>query len=147
METPQSGYPTSLEELTLKIFGPNLSPLVLSSLRRLPHSKLKIDDVLGYPIYGADQDCVHLAQVMAGTAPHEVDGKIIDAPCLVTAGDYVLIACGVADTIGTARRRAYKVLDGIKIPNGPFYRTDIGVRLKKELEGLHKHGFAEGLVY
>ena len=112
-----------------------------------PHSKLKIDDVLGYPIYGADQDCVHLAQVMAGTAPHEVDGKIIDAPCLVTAGDYVLIACGVADTIGTARRRAYKVLDGIKIPNGPFYRTDIGVRLKKELEGLHKHGFAEGLVY
>ena len=113
-----------------------------------PYSKLPIKDLLGYPLYGLDnQSCVHLAQAMQGSAPHEVDGKLVDMPCIVTAGDYVLIACGTADTVSGAQRRAYKVIEGIKLPNGPFWRHDIGKRLKKELPELQAQGYATDMIY
>ena len=112
-----------------------------------PFSKLPMKDIVEFPITGAEQDCVHLAQAMAGTAPQEVAGKIVDMPAILTAGDYLLIACGVGDTVRVARKRAYRVLENIKMPNSPFYRTDIGQRLAKELPQLQAKGYAAGLEY
>lgn len=114
-----------------------------------PASKLPVKDIVGYPIYGLDQvdGGVHLAQAMAGEAPHALDGKIVDVPCVLTAGDYVLIACGTGKTIRQARKGAYGVLDKLKMPNGPFWRIDIGKRLARELEQLQAKGYAVGLEY
>lgn len=114
-----------------------------------PASKLPVKDIVGYPIYGLDEvdGGVHLAQAMAGEAPHSLDGKIVETPTVCTAGDYVLIACGTGATIRQARKGAYKVLDTLKMPNGPFWRIDIGKRLAKELEPLHAKGYAVGLTY
>ena len=41
----------------------------------------------------------------------------------------------------------YRVLDKIKMPNGPFWRIDIGQRLQKELPQLQAKGFAVGIEY
>ena len=114
-----------------------------------PFSKLAIKEVVGHPIYGLDKisSGVHLAQAMAGEAPHQIGGKIVDAPCALTAGDYVLIACGTGATVRAARSGAYRVLDKIKVPNGPFWRIDIGKRLQKELPMLQAKGYAAGMEY
>lgn len=114
-----------------------------------PSSKLPLKEIAGHPIYGLDEvsSGVHLAQAMAGMAPHNIDGKIVDTPCVLTAGDYILIACGTGKTVRAARGGAYRVLDKLKVPNGPFWRIDIGKRLSKELDQLHKLGYAVGLNY
>jgi phosphoribosylamine-glycine ligase len=54
---------------------------------------------------------------------------------------------GVGETVTESRRRAYRVLDQIAIPNSPMYRTDIGARLAKQLPKLQAHGFAAGMIY
>ena len=76
-----------------------------------------------------------------------VDGKIVDVPCVVTAGDYILIACGTGDTVRAARKGAYKVLDSLKMPNGPFWRIDIGQRLRGQLPKLQAQGYALEMEY
>ena len=112
-----------------------------------PWSKLAIKEVVGFPIYGLDDlsNGGHLAQAMAGEAPCEENGKIVDQSCVLTAGDYVLVACGTSLTVRAARAGAYHVLDKIKMPNGPFWRIDIGQRLSKELPKLHAKGYAVGM--
>lgn len=113
-----------------------------------PSSKMQLKEIAGHPIYGLDDvTSVHLAQAMAGEAPHNIDGKIVDCPCVLTAGDYILIACGTGKTIRGARRGAYATLDKIKMPNGPFWRIDIGQRLREELPRLQANGYAVGLEY
>lgn len=114
-----------------------------------PFSKLAISEVQGFPIYGLDKvsEHVHLAQVMAGEAWHDVGGSLVKGPCVVTAGDYVLIACGLGDTITQARKAAYRTMGKLKLSNGAFWRVDIGERLKRELKPLQANGFAVGLEY
>ena len=46
-----------------------------------------------------------------------------------------------------ARAKAYAVLDKIKMPNGPFWRIDIGKRLAKELPKLAEKGYALDWTY
>jgi len=85
---------------------------------------------------------------MIGDAPREINGKVVELPGPVTAGDYVLIATGLGDTITGARRSAYSAIKKVKIPNSPFYRTDIGAgRLKKQLPDLQRLGYGVGLSY
>jgi phosphoribosylamine--glycine ligase len=114
-----------------------------------PHSKLPEKDVIGFPIYGLDEvDGAHLCEAMIGEAPSDVDGKIVNIPCVLTAGDYILVAVGTGDTIREARKRAYKdVLEKIKMPNSAFWRVDIGKRLQTELPKLQAQGYAMGLKY
>ena len=113
-----------------------------------PHSKLAAKENCGFPIYGLDEvETAHLAQAMLGEASFDIDGKFVEMPCVVTAGDYLLIACGTGDTVRTARKKAYAAIDKIKMPNSPWYRIDIGQRLAKELPLLQKHGYAAGMKY
>jgi hypothetical protein len=120
---------------------------VVMALPDYPYSKITNKELCNIPIYGAeDMYHVHFSEVMMGTAPREVNGKVVDLPGPVTAGDYVLVATGEGETITGARRSVYSGLKKIKIPNSPFYRTDIGAgRLKKQLPELQRLGYLKGL--
>ena len=123
---------------------------VVLSIPDYPYSHLTRKEVVGIPIYGMEQPLdkhLHPCEVMAGSAPHNVDGKIVDKKCLVTAGDYVMVVTGLGDTVKESSKAAYKRINNIVIPNSPGYRTDIGNRLKKQLPILQKFGYAEGMKY
>jgi phosphoribosylamine---glycine ligase len=123
---------------------------VVMSIPDYPYSRQTKKEVVGIPIYGAKlqpQSQLHLGEVMAGTAPTKTANGIVEAPALVTAGDYVLVMTGVGETVSQASGRAYRGLDRLTCPNSPMYRTDIGRRLKKELPELHKKGYATELEY
>lgn len=114
-----------------------------------PFSKLAIAEVQGFPIYGLDEveEHVHLCQVMSGEAWHDVGGKLARGPCIVTAGDYVLVATGLGDTVREARKAAYRTMGKLRMSNGAFWRIDLGERLKREIPLLQEHGYATDLEY
>jgi len=134
---------------TLKISLDTVCISVLLALPDFPYSKMTNKELCGIPIYNAeDMEHLHYSEVMIGNAPREVNGKVIDLPGPVTAGDYVLIATGLGETITGARRSAYSAIKKVKIPNSPFYRTDIGAgRLRKQLPELQALGYGLGLSY
>lgn len=122
-----------------------------------PHSKIPREDVVGIPIFGLDPqgwskpgwqtDNVHPAEMMLGKCKRLVDGKIAEVPAAVAAGDYLFVATGTGETVQAARRSAYRVIKRLSIPNSPFSRPDIGLRLAKELPLLQEHGYATGMVF
>jgi phosphoribosylamine---glycine ligase len=123
---------------------------VVLSIPDYPYSHLTRKEVNGVPLYGMTPENaqhIHPCEMMMGEAPHEVDGKIVSRPCLVTAGDYVLVASGTGATVSEAKKAAYKILDQLSLPNSPMYRTDIGNRLKKQLPKLQSMGYAVGMQY
>lgn len=115
-----------------------------------PYAVEPQEKTIGVPVYGVDdsnRDNVHPCSMMMGSAPVDLSGKVMKAPCLLTAGDYVLVASGSGPTIRSAQRRAYNVLEKIKIPASPFWRPDIGDRLKSQLPDLQSMGYAKGLTF
>lgn len=115
-----------------------------------PHGRIPKEAIVGIPIYGAEGrvlEDLHFCEVMAGMAPHDVDGRVVDRPTYLTAGDYVMSATGTGETVTAARRRAYAVLDKISMPSSPFWRVDIGRRLAKCLPELQAHGMAQRWSY
>lgn len=124
---------------------------VVMALPDFPYSHVTMKEVTGVPVYGltpARMDNIHPCQLMQGYAPQEVNGKITEAaPCLVTAGDYVLIASGTGASIRKARASAYRLLDKIETPSSPFWRPDIGTRLKKQLPLIQTQGYATGIEF
>jgi len=123
---------------------------VVMAIPDFPFSKFTLKEVTGIPIYGIKppmEHNVHFCEVMAGEAPHDIDGKVVTVPCVVTAGDYVLVASGTGETVRRARSRAYRILNTIEMPNSPFWRNDIGSRLKEQIPVLQAMGFATGLTF
>ena len=121
---------------------------VVMAIPDFPYSKLTRKDVRGIPVHGAmDTPNIHPCELMAGTAPMDVDGKVVDQPCWVTAGDYLLVASGLGKTVEKAKDKAYDLLKTIEVPNNPFWRPDIGDRLKDQIPLLQKHGYARNLSY
>lgn len=123
---------------------------VVMSIPDYPYSHLTRKEVNGVPLYGLtpeNQDSIHPCEMMLGEAPHEENGKIVSKPCLVTAGDYVLVASGTGDTVSESKKAAYQILDQLSLPNSPMYRTDISNRLKKQLPKLQAMGYAAGMQY
>jgi phosphoribosylamine---glycine ligase len=113
-----------------------------------PYSKLTRKAVTGIPVYGLErQPNLHPCELMAGSAPTDVDGKVTEAPCMVTAGDYLLVGTGTGDSVRSSASRAYSALKKVQVPNSPFWRPDIGQRLKKQLPILQAHGYAKGMSY
>lgn len=123
---------------------------VVMSIPDYPYSHITRKEVCGIPLYGTRsliEPCIHPCEMMLGEAPQEVAGKIVNLPCLVTAGDYVLVASGIGETIRASKKKAYQVLKRLQMPNSPMYRTDIGNRLKTQLPLIQKLGFAMGMEY
>ena len=123
---------------------------VVLSIPDYPYSHLTRKEVVGIPVYGMteqNKQFIHPCEMMQGEAPMEVNGKIVTQPCMVTAGDYVLVTTGTGKTVSQAKCGAYKVMEQLELPNSPMYRTDIGNRLKKQLPDLQKMGYAAGMTY
>lgn len=102
-----------------------------------PHSHMTRREIVGVPIWDCapDDDDLHFAQAM------------LDGDHMATAGDYVLIATGVGESVRDARRKAYRAIERPKLPTEPFWRPDIGLRLRRDLDQLHAHGYAIGVEY
>jgi len=123
---------------------------VVVAIPDYPAKTIPIDKAVGVPVYGltpALHEHVHPCMMQWGVGPQDVGGKIVDTPMPLTAGDYVLISTGTGDTVRDAQRRAYATTKRLKIPASPFWRPDIGVRLKRQLPDLLQHGFAAGMEY
>lgn len=123
---------------------------VVMAIGDFPHSHATQKEVVGVPLYGvpdAPAPDIHLCQAMVGEAPTRVGDKIVVAPHLVTAGDYVLVATGTGDTVSAASRAAYRALGKIEPPTSPIYRNDIGYRLARQLPKVQEFGYADGLRY
>lgn len=123
---------------------------VVMSIPDYPYSHLTRKEVNGVPLYGMTPEnelSIHPCEMQMGEAPHEENGKIVSQPCLVTAGDYVLVASGTGQTVSESKKAAYKILDQLSLPNSPMYRTDIGNRLKKQLPKLQAMGYATGMEF
>jgi phosphoribosylamine--glycine ligase len=127
----------------------NVSISIVVSIPEYPYSHLTSKETEGYPIYGAgDSEHIHLCEVMLGDAPCQAGEKVVEMPCLLTAGDYVLVATGVGETITGARKSAYTAVKKVSIPNSPGYRLDIGrSKLVEQLPKIQRLGFARGLAY
>ena len=123
---------------------------VVLSVPDYPYSHLTKKEVVGTPIYGIKPGIwgnLHPCEMAMGMAPMEVGETIITSPIPVTAGDYVLVMSGTGETVREAKRRAYRRLDNLIVPNSPMWRTDIGDRLSKQLPKIQAMGFAKGMLY
>lgn len=123
---------------------------IVMALPEFPYGKTPLDKVVGAPIYGltpAVRRHVHLCEAMQGEAPCDVNDQIVTMPCPLTAGDYVLVASGTGDSVRQSRGRAYRVLDKVKVPASPFWRPDIGQRLKEQLPAIQSKGYATALEF
>lgn len=137
---------------------------IVMALPQFPYGRTPPEDVTGVPVYGLKNSTsttlgkrqtvfvtpepnIHLCEMMWGEAPMDQDGKVVTKPCLVTAGDYVLVASGLGETVRQSRGAAYRILDRLKAPASPFWRPDIGQRLKEQIPLVQKHGYAAGMTF
>lgn len=112
---------------------------IVLALPPYPFGHEKPEEVVGVPIWGLApgmEEQIHFCDVQGG---EEND--------FATAGSYVLVATGADTTVSAARKGALRTLDKLTIPASPYWRIDIGQRLKKQIEPLQRHGFAKGLVF
>lgn len=125
---------------------------VILSIPDYPYSHATQKEVVGVPIYGITAGLwkhVHPCEMMLTKASVQIGDQIREMPVPATAGDYVLCMTAVGETITQVREKVYRRLARIKkdMPSSPMYRTDIGVRLARQLPQLQKHGFARGLEF
>lgn len=125
---------------------------VVMAIPDFPYSKFTRKDVHGIPIYNLNnknryRHHIHPCEVQWGEAPTDVSGKVVNLPCMTTAGDYLLVGSGIGESVRAARAKAYRALESLEVPNSPFWRPDIGQRLKKQLPMIQPLGFAKGLLF
>ena len=123
---------------------------VVLSVPDYPYSHLTRKEVVGSPIYGLTPGLwknLHPCEMMMGEAPVDRGGKIVTEPLPVTAGDYVLVMSATGETVLDAKRKVYRRLKRLTVPNSPMYRTDIGDRLGRQLAGIQANGYATGMLF
>lgn len=125
-----------------------ISVSVVMPLPPFPYQHVVGKDLDGIPIYhGTDLEHVHLSEArLERDVPMMIAGKIVRLPCYVATDVYPCVITGTGETISGARKSAYAAVKKVKIPNSPFYRTDIGAgRMVKQLPILQKFGYATGM--
>lgn len=118
---------------------------VVVAIPKFPYPVQTQKELSGYPVWGISEKNrynIHPAEMMLGSAPEVVDGKVVETPMLVSSGNYVLVCSGTGKTVSAAKAKAYSVLKELEIPNSPMYRTDIGGRLEMQLPKLQAQGYA-----
>jgi phosphoribosylamine--glycine ligase len=123
---------------------------VVMALPEFPYGKTPMENVTGVPILGLTPSVkqhVHLTEAMQGHTPQDTPSGVQDLPCLTTAGDYVLVASGVGDSVRSARTKAYRVLEKVRVPASPMWRVDIGMRLKTQLPQIQSSGYASNMLF
>ncbi len=127
-----------------------LSTGVVMALPEFPYGKTSIANMVGVPILGVTSSMsphVHLCAAQMGKAFVDRGEEVVEEPSWLTAGDYVLVCSGTGDSVQQSRERAYRVMEKIKVPASPFWRPDIGQRLKRQLPEIQKHNYASGMVF
>jgi phosphoribosylamine--glycine ligase len=117
-----------------------------------PYSRVTRKEVTGIPVFGVTPGVMkhlHPCEMMMTHAQQQVGEQLVKMPTLATAGDYVMVMTAVDDTVQGARQKVYRRLERVKkcMPGSPMYRTDIGMRLSKQLPELHRMGYARGLTF
>lgn len=122
---------------------------VVVSLPDYPYSRSPRSEVAGVPIYHLEkvEKSVHLCEAMMGTAPSLRDGKVTNESMIVSAGNYLLVACGTGTTIKESCKGAYATAETLSIPNSPGWRNDIGEKLQHQLPKIQALGYAKNLRY
>jgi len=125
---------------------------VVLSVPDYPYSHVTRKEVTGIPIFGVTPSLMthlHPCEMMVGEAYTDINGALIKCPTPMTAGDYVLVMTGTGFTVQDARGKVYRRLERIRkrMPGSPMYRTDIGMRLSRQLPELQKLGYAKGLLF
>lgn len=127
---------------------------VVMALPEFPYGKTPPESVEGVPLYGINPSSsaylnrVHPCSLQLGSAwADQKNGPMEKRPHLLAAGDYLLVASGTGESISQARASAYRTLERIKAPASPFWRPDIGQRLKKQLPEIQSKGYATGLEF
>jgi phosphoribosylamine--glycine ligase len=123
---------------------------VVMALPPYPFGHERPDEVVNVPVWGVTpgiEDSLHFCNVAMGSVPNLGGGGLANASHLVTSGSYVLVSTGTGESVAEARGKAYRVLDRLTIPASPFFRIDIGQRLRGQLPKLQKDGYATGLYY
>jgi phosphoribosylamine--glycine ligase len=134
---------------TLKV-SKDIATGIVIPIGDYPRTKTTGRDHSGFPIYGLPDELGHeyaLCEVMVGTAPQNVDGTVQNERCLVTAGDYVMVANGHGKTVSESCKNAYKAVKEIDIPDCINVRDDVGERMEKQLPELQGHGYCESWTY
>jgi phosphoribosylamine--glycine ligase len=120
---------------------------VVMSIPDFPYSHITRKEVVGVPIYNATPllwKHMHPCEMMLTEAPDE---NFIPRPMPCTAGDYVLVMTATGPTIRETAETVYRRLKRLIVPNSPQWRTDIGMRLAKQLPMLQAKGFASSWDY
>jgi len=125
---------------------------VVLSVPDYPYSHITRKEVTGIPLFGITPGLMkhlHPCEMMVAEAYCECAGQLVKQPVPATAGDYVLTMTAVAETVQDARTKVYKRLERVRrrMPGSPMYRTDIGLRLSRQLPVLQKLGYAKGLTF
>ena len=134
---------------TLKVSYDTATGIVIP-IGDYPRSKTTGRDHTGFPIYGLPDELTTdyaLCEVMVGNAHQNDENGVTERPCLVTAGDYVLVANGVGKTVKQACERAYKNDKKIDIPDCINVRDDIGRAMEWHIPDLQEYGYAENLKF
>ena len=123
---------------------------VVLAIPPYPFGHEKVEETIDIPIWGVSEgirDNLHFCEVQEGRAPVVTNGRIGSETSLTTAGSYVLVSTGTGPSVTSARKTAYRVLNRLDIPASPFWRNDIGTRLRSQIDDLQEHGYAVGLEY
>lgn len=125
---------------------------VILSVPDYPYSRVTRKEVTGIPLFHIPprvRQHIHPCEMMAGEALCQVEDTLLKLPCMMTAGDYVLCMTATGDTVQDCRRKVYRRLEAVKkrMPGSPMYRTDIGMRLAKQLPQLQAQGYASRLIF
>lgn len=115
-----------------------------------PFSHMTKREVTHIPLYGASptvMERLNFNEMMVGTAPHQVGERVEDRQCYVSAGDYLMVCTGLGPTVSEARQDAYRLVRRLSMPASPFYRTDIGLKLKECLPKVQELGYARDWRY
>lgn len=125
---------------------------VVLSVPDYPYSRVTRKEVCGIPLLGLSprlRDHLHPCEMQMTDCFNQVADTLVKMPTLATAGDYVLVMTATDDTIQGARQKVYRRLDQVRkrMPGSPMYRTDIGMRLSKQLPDLQRMGYARGLTF
>lgn len=117
---------------------------IVVAIKDFPYNFQPRKVMCGFPVWGlkaSNRYYFHPAEMMLGAAPELENGKLVQAPLMVTAGSYVGVVSGVGETISDAVGHAYGNLKQLQFANSPMHRTDIGQRVMKQLPDLQKMGY------
>lgn len=125
---------------------------VVLSVPDYPYSHITRKEVTGIPLFNVTPGLmqhIHPCEMMVAEVSCCINGQWVKTPCPATAGDYVLTMTATGSTVQNCREQVYRRLERVKknMPGSPMYRTDIGMRLAKQLPQLQAMGYARGMSF